>query len=151
MGNVSGRLKGGVVNKAQYAELVIEGIRRHPQVVDVDEEMTEITSKYGDYDQWDPVDQTAITRLEWRYAEAVELARGELEKFWSRVRPGAMFVHKRFITVDKKPVVCAITKITYCCHGQPFMIYYRLDEGSGLRTKCEPNYFAEHSFKEWVG
>lgn len=38
----------------------------------------------------------------------------ESEQFpWEKVRPGAVFIHSRYLTLDRKPETCRIVKLTY--------------------------------------
>jgi hypothetical protein len=54
------------------------------------------------------------------------------------------FVHKRYITENRLPEICYITKVT------DLIVCYRVGGPQGFLTKCNPGYFIEQSFLRWV-
>lgn len=67
------------------------------------------------------------------------------------VRRWAVFVHKRYITEDRKPEMCYITRVSRSGHnGKIETIHYRVGSPKGFLTKTSADYFVTHSFKEWV-
>ena len=134
----------------RFEDLVLEEIRTNKAVEEIEGRLNMLRDLYDDEDVWQPADADRAAQLAHQLEEARRTARNLAEAFWVKVRPKAAFLHKRYITEDRQPERCVITKLEYCRHGCLFQVYYRTADGAGMRTKCSPQYFRSESFKEWA-
>lgn len=134
----------------RFEDWVLEEIRTHPEVLKIEASQQVLYAKYGEGDEWTVEDDELALGLKANHAMECSRARAAAEAFWAEVRPGRAFLHKRYITADRQPERCVVTKLEYCRHECLFLVYYRTADGEGMRTKVEPMYFRRESFKEWA-
>lgn len=134
----------------RFEELVLEEIDTNEFVVEYRNAKNELAAQYGNTGECSFGEARLMGEYTYQLEIATRSARHAAEEFWARVKPGAVFLHKRYITSDRQPERCVITKVAYCRHGSADMIFYRTAGGQGLRTKCAPMYFRHESFKEWA-
>lgn len=134
----------------RFEFVIDEAVRTHPSVTYFREQLLALHGKYDDSAEMSDVDKAAAAVLETTHSDTCVEVRAEEEEFWSQVRPHRAFMHKRYITKDRMPERCVITKLEYCRHGELMTVFYRTADGAGLRTKTSPLYFRQESFGSWV-
>lgn len=134
----------------RFASVIGDVVHNDPLVVDLARQQKVIEDRYGQDDLRTVADEDLIAVLAVQHADACQEIQQREEEFWSQVKPGRAFLHRRYITGDRVPERCVVTKLEYCRHGEIFQVYYRTANGAGMRTKADPLYFRTQSFGEWA-
>jgi hypothetical protein len=138
-----------LMNKG-FEFVIDEAVRTHPSVTYLREQILALHGRYVDSAEMSDVDKAAAAVLETKHSDTCVEVRAEEEEFWSQVKPRRAFIHKRYITEERLPERCVITKLEYCRHGELMSVYYRTAGGIGLRTRAEPLHFRQQSFGSWA-
>lgn len=134
----------------RFASVIAAIVRQDSAVLDIEAQQRELYAKYGADHLLNAVEEVVLALLKVQHDDTCQEIQRQEQEFWSRVKPRMAFLHRRYITVDRHPERCVITKLEYCHHGEIFQVYYRTADGAGLRTKADPLYFRTQSFGEWA-
>lgn len=134
---------------SRFESLVLRALAEDEDIQEMERHMAAIRSRYSNGEVLG-VDAEVFAIVQEQHASACTYVRRQEEAFWAEVRPNRPFLHARYITTERLPERCVITKLVYCSHGELFQVYYRTADGEGMRTKCDPWFFRSKSFGEWA-
>lgn len=134
----------------RFEGLVLRAIAEDAEILEIEHQQSLIYARYPEGKVTGFTDVEIATALHSQHITARHRVRDAEEAFWAQVRPHRPFMHARYITKERLPERCVITKLMYCPHGELFQVYYRTADGEGMRTKCDPWFFRTKSFGEWA-